>query len=648
MATWSSSALGTDNKYINFKIYITENSTSITGNTSNVTVKVSCYRTNTGYTTYGSGTVYCTINGTTYSESITASDKITSGGIWLFSKTLNIPHHADGTETLTVSASIDHSRFQGSTQSFSHALTTIPRKSSLTAGNGTLGTAQTISISRASGSFTHTITYKCGGASGTITTKTTATSVSWTPPLSLASQNTKGTSVSVTLTLTTYNGSTSLGSVTKTISAAIPAHVKPACSVTVSDGTANYATYGGYIKTKSTLKIVVTASGHSGSTIKSYRVVANGTTYDSASFTTGALKSAGAQTISVTVTDTRGRTATTSKSITVLDYSPPGISLLSVSRCNADGTANDQGEYGRVTISASAASLSKKNAVTYAFCYKKRSETSYSSDIAITGFPDPYHIENYSNAKCIFKADSGSTYDVILKAKDKLSGEVQSKTYLSTATTIMHIGKEGRSVAFGKTSERIDAVESAWPIYSTNMDLGFCQSRPDTEYIIYFGIGSGGENRGIFDGTDEHWMLWRNKNGNTALYGDDVYIQSKRSNASFVPYYRKGDKITISTTLDTAGYITNSGTYVMFCYPLAKPTLGVSSVSCASIQGLMVRQEGKYLYGGTASAYVKPASYTCWLINNNCLSIRAAMGNSTNVLNNAPCGIVISATLTFN
>ena len=109
MATWSSGAFETSNKYINYKIYITENSTSTSKNTSSVTVKVKFYRTNTGYTTYGSGTVTCTINGTKYTASVDSSDKITSSGIYLFSKTVTIAHNADGTKTLTVSASIDHS-----------------------------------------------------------------------------------------------------------------------------------------------------------------------------------------------------------------------------------------------------------------------------------------------------------------------------------------------------------------------------------------------------------------------------------------------------------------------------------------------------------------------------------------------------------
>ena len=50
MAT--SGNLSTSNKYIKYRIIVTENSTNIANNTSNVTVQVQVWRTNTGYETY--------------------------------------------------------------------------------------------------------------------------------------------------------------------------------------------------------------------------------------------------------------------------------------------------------------------------------------------------------------------------------------------------------------------------------------------------------------------------------------------------------------------------------------------------------------------------------------------------------------------
>ena len=74
MAT--SSNFSTSNQYIKYRIVVTENSYDITNNTSSVNVKVDAWRTNSGYTTYGTGTCYCTIDGTKYSQSISSSQEI--------------------------------------------------------------------------------------------------------------------------------------------------------------------------------------------------------------------------------------------------------------------------------------------------------------------------------------------------------------------------------------------------------------------------------------------------------------------------------------------------------------------------------------------------------------------------------------------
>ena len=66
----NSPTFSTDNQYIKYRIEVTQNSQSQFGNSSNVTVKVWFWRTNTGYETYGSGTVYCIIDGWQYTASV--------------------------------------------------------------------------------------------------------------------------------------------------------------------------------------------------------------------------------------------------------------------------------------------------------------------------------------------------------------------------------------------------------------------------------------------------------------------------------------------------------------------------------------------------------------------------------------------------
>lgn len=77
---------------------------------------------------------------------------------------------------------------KGSSDSQTVTLKTIPRTSSISMPATTMGSANNITITRASSSFTHTPTYSFGSATGTIATKTSSTSVSWTPPTSLATQ----------------------------------------------------------------------------------------------------------------------------------------------------------------------------------------------------------------------------------------------------------------------------------------------------------------------------------------------------------------------------------------------------------------------------------------------------------------------------
>ena len=453
----TSSAMSTSNQYIKYTITVKQNSQSVANNTSNVTVSVRFYRTNTGYTSYGSGTVYCKINGTTYSAAVTSSQKITSSGIVLFTKTLDIAHSADGTKKLTCSAWISHDVVTSSEQSYSQTLTTIPRKSTLTVANGTLGTEQTLTITRAASSFTHTIKYTCGTASGTITTKTTGTSVKFTPPLSLASQNTTGTSVSIKYTLTTYSDDTNIGSNSYTKTCSIPSSVKPSCSVQVLDATNYQATYGNLVKGLSKLKVKVTATKAYDSAIASYSTTADGTKYTAAEFTTPVLKAAGTVSVSSTVKDKRGRTsAAASASFPVIDYSYPAVTALTVHRCDADGTENDQGEHIRTTFSASISPLNNKNSAAYKLRYKKTTETEF-TEVSFSDLAGSYTVTDKSY---IFAASGNDSYNVEVVAIDDIKS-IASVTSASTAFTLMNWGADGTSIAFGKVAEEANTFQNA-------------------------------------------------------------------------------------------------------------------------------------------------------------------------------------------
>lgn len=116
----------------------------------------------------------------------------------------------------------------------------------------------------------------------------------------------------------------------------------------------------------------------------------------------------------------------------------------------------------------------------------------------------------------------------------------------------------------------------------------------------------------------------------------------------YQPYLTKGDSV--SGRIMTSGYVTNASTYVDFVVPLSKPVVGATAVSVASVNGLIVRQGNKYLFGSSASAYAKPSSYEATLaMGGHAVNIIAKMPNSTNVVsNNDACGIDAQIKLTFS
>lgn len=454
---------------VSIVIDITQNSQNIANNTSNVTVKVNAKWTGGSYNLLEKSGV-CTINGTLYIfTSPFNTGKSTSGSCNLFTKTLNITHNSDGTKTLAVSASYTSGVSSGTVSaSASKALTTIARKSSLSVADGTLGTAQTLTITEQASAMVHRLTYKCGSVSayilGSSTSTSTALSTNWTPPLTLAAQNTTGTSVSITFYLYTYNGSTLIGTNTYTKTYSIPASVKPSCSVAVSDPTGYADRFGGYIKGVSKFKVVVTPTTAQGSAIDSYSTTANGATYTAASFTTGVLNSHGTLTVSATVKDKRGRSGSASKSLTVLNYIQPAIDKLTVKRCNENGSENDKGEFVLVTFGATVTSLNSKNTASYVLRYKKSTEPeSAFSEVQMTDYNNVYSV---SDATFIFPADSGSSYDVELLVSDAFfSGDnaIKGATSASTAFTLIHWGADGTSLAIGKVAEEENLFDVGLP-----------------------------------------------------------------------------------------------------------------------------------------------------------------------------------------
>lgn len=120
------------------------------------------------------------------------------------------------------------------------------------------------------------------------------------------------------------------------------------------------------------------------------------------------------------------------------------------------------------------------------------------------------------------------------------------------------------------------------------------------------------------------------------------------------PYYRADDVINMEFYVN--GYVTSNKQEVIFLIPLSRPIMS-TLVSISSINGLTIRQNGKYIYGSTASKPIKPSSYTATVIGGrNGLNVRAKMGIDSNgftdtdiknIVNNDTCAIMASIKIAF-
>ncbi len=486
----TSGNMSTSNQYVKYTISINQNSQNVSNNYSNVTVTVRFFRTNSGYTTYGSGTCYCKINGTTYSSTVSPSQKITNSGIVLFNKTLDIYHNNDGTKNLTCSAWIDmNTPLTSSEQSYSQNLSTIPRasKPTLSASSITMGNSLTIYTNRASSSFTHSLYYQIGSGGWNTISTGIGTSKSWTVPIGFANNTPNSTNLSVKLWLETYNGSTYIGCNSVSFTANVPSNIVPTINaINLSEVNSEiYQQFGAFVQGKSKISGNILASGSYSSTIKSYSVSINGSSYTTNNFTTDYLISSGENVCSIVVKDSRGRAASKTINFNVIEYANPVINAFSVSRCNQDGSPNDEGNCVKCVISANISGVNNKNTKLFQIKYKKVAETEWN----IVKLDSSLY--NLETIKIIQNIDTESEYNFKVVATDFFSFAEYSHN-VSTAYTVMDFLENGKGIALGKVATDSDLLDINFPTkIRQNVDIdGNLTINNKTIFDLIYPVGS--------------------------------------------------------------------------------------------------------------------------------------------------------------
>ena len=357
-----------------------------------------------------------TINGTkvysggTYSDITDYKDRTFDSG------TLTIPHNSDGSKNFTISAVsgwiFGNGDYYGEAKSFT--LPTIPRASSVSCSTTNIGSKATITINRASSSFTHTLTYSFGDLTGTIATKTSSTNISWTIPTTFYGQIPNAKSGKGTITCQTYNGSTLIGSKSTSFTATVSESAsKPTLSPTVSDSNTTTTALTGdsskFIKYYSNASVATEAQARNSATLKSQKITCGAKSISSASGTINAVES-GSFTFSAT--DSRGYTTTQTLNKTLIEYIKLTCSLNAGAPTTAGvATLKISGNYWDGTFGAVA------NTLTVQYRYKTQGG-SYGSWTTVSATKSN---NTYSATASISGLNYQTTYVFQARAIDKLA-----------------------------------------------------------------------------------------------------------------------------------------------------------------------------------------------------------------------------------
>lgn len=367
MALVGSTNLGTTHR---LELHLSQNSQNVTNNTSVVGYTLQIVRVSTsagGYWNNNQSTATLTVNGTAITVPSFTYDFRSNYTKVLSTGSITVAHTADGTKTVAASASVamNGGNIPSGSVSGSLALSTIPRASSFTIPSSyTMGNAFTATITRASSAFTHNITVKYGNStllSGTGYTTSASLNIKHT---ALYHATPKVTSAVLSVTMSTLSDGKVIGSSTKNITAYNG--TRPTfTTITHSDSNTAISTrFGAYIQSKSRASLAITgAAASTGATIKSYKITVDGQVLNAASGTTQILKASGSLTVTGTVTDSRGFSISKSVTLSVLSYTPPAITSVSLQRVNSAGANDDYGTYGKFVLGYRVTPLDNKNSV---------------------------------------------------------------------------------------------------------------------------------------------------------------------------------------------------------------------------------------------------------------------------------------------
>ncbi len=448
---------------------VVENSQNIVSNTSNVTVGLYIKRNDgvddSAYNLNASqNTVKLWVGGALKVNGNTAVDTRNNDICRLATWTGDVPHGVDGTLSLSVAgrfAMSGSASLTGGSASGSFKCSVIPRKSALSLSYESVvpGASVVATISAYSSTFSHKLKFSLGSESKTLVLDNTQRSVTFTVPLEWALQLATVQNDNIAITLTTYNGSTAIGSRGYSLTLAIPNNdiFKPNFDFTVERIDNNVPVeWGAYVQGESQVRISINnISWGYGATKRACGITVGGNVLIGEEGVFNLPKS-GQIPISVTLKDSRGLKRTKTSTILVQPYAPPSVNIISVKRCTADGVPSVYGTSVLVEYGLKYSSVNGKNFCTASAKCKAETAAGYGDNVALLSSP------------CVVFADGiniSNTYKFAFDVSDGINDlKEQVVRYVSSSNIPFNIRKGGNGAAFGSFAEKENELYVGWDL----------------------------------------------------------------------------------------------------------------------------------------------------------------------------------------
>ena len=482
----------TSSGYVRLVLEVNETSTDIVTNTSTVSWQLWLERASAwAFDLNNDSLAEVEINGQYVLSKYVSFDLRNSQWVTFGSGTMTIPHNEDGTKSIAIWARLTNVADQGNINWFSGTvnLSNIPRSSVIKSVTETeLGQPITINIDKKVDEFRHQVWWSVNGSDFIDLGTGHDTSLQFTIPIDYANRITNSDTGALDVRVRTFRGTEQIGNdvYKRGVPIKVPASIVPTLEdVTITERTVQLAEFipiGNFVKDKSVMRVEANnAAGSHGSTIVSTELTVDTLVVRAATGDFPANK-AGNLEVTAKIIDSRGRTATKSKTIKVWDYYAPKIIGFLANR-----TGNGTNKTIIATVAANVSPLVidgiNRNPYTLKIQYSAKKANRWIDAVNLT---------NESTERINRQIDCGAfyelskAYNVRLVIQDKLSDLVDSVLLVRSSRVLWAWGDNRAAV--GGFPELDGHFESHLPVAfhsSLNVEDGlFLKGKPIQEFAL--------------------------------------------------------------------------------------------------------------------------------------------------------------------